>query len=161
MWLPHPLLCETENHTAINLERKMAGLWPGWQLFVFCKCSCAVLLPYNLKAPLWTHLGARLKAKSRQCGRESANSVQSLFQSLPFGLPIWERSFRVEVIIVALAVKADFFSVGTAVTWGLYIIGYLEASQPLFHSSWDNQQISADNSKHLLERYVTPTESHC
>lgn len=80
---------------AINLERKMAGLWPVWQLLIFCKCSCVVLLPYNLKAPLWTHLRARLKAKSRQCGSESANSVQSLFQSLPFGLPIWERHFSV------------------------------------------------------------------
>jgi hypothetical protein len=52
MWLAHPLLRETENHTAINLERKMSGLWPVWQLFIFCKCSCAVLLLYNLKALL-------------------------------------------------------------------------------------------------------------
>lgn len=52
MWLAHPLLCETENQTAINLERKMSGLWPVWQLFIFCKCSWAVLWLDNLKAPL-------------------------------------------------------------------------------------------------------------
>lgn len=88
MWLAHPLLHEAKYETAVNLAKKMAGLWPVWQIFIFYKYSWAIPLQYNLKAPLGTNLGARFGVKSRQCGKESVNSVSTTFVITSFlGFP--------------------------------------------------------------------------
>lgn len=46
MWLAHSLFHEAKGQSAINLERKMACLWPVWLLFIFCNCS--LLLHCNI-----------------------------------------------------------------------------------------------------------------